>query len=145
MIATDELLLASPAARPCTHVRANHQHGTRQAYEEDRCRCRSCSQAHSDYARHRYRQLAYGRWQPFADPAEARAHVEALMRAGLSWRTVAHRAGLDDETVKALMYGRDGSPVPRIRTSTATKLLAVKAGRRRMPRPPDLLSTEAIT
>lgn len=145
MTLDDELLLDTPASRPCHHPRANHQHGTYGAYKSDRCRCRPCVEAKSAYDTGRYRQIAYGRWQAFADPEPVRAHVQDLIRAGLSWRTVAHRAELDDQTVKDLLYGRNGIPVKRVRNRTARQLLAVKAGRRRTPQPPDLLTTEADT
>lgn len=143
MTAADELLLDTPATRPCTHRRVYHEHGTIGRYNSDRCRCRPCAEAKSTYVRGRARSIAYGRWQAFADPGEARAHVKHLMRAGLSWKTVAERAGLSEPTVHALLYGREDRPVRRIRAETERKLLAVQAGRRRMPQPPDLLTTEA--
>jgi hypothetical protein len=146
MTAADELMLDTPAARPCPHPRANHQHGTYGAYKSDRCRCRPCVEAKSVYERDRYRQIAYGRWQAYADAAEVRAHVEALMRAGLGWRSVASRADVHHATVKRLLYGDETTdgPASRVRTRTARKLLAVQAGRRRTPQPPDLLTTEAV-
>jgi hypothetical protein len=142
----DELLLDTPATRPCTHPRAKHQHGTYMAYKSDRCRCRACAEAKGVYERDRYRRIAYGRWQAYADATEVRAHVEALMRAGMGWRSVAARADVHHETVKRLLYGNETTdgPATRVRNSTARKLLAVQADRRRTPPAPDLL-TEATT
>jgi hypothetical protein len=139
----DELLLDTPATRPCTHRRVHHEHGDIGRYNEDGCRCLPCREAKSAYATNRHRQIAYGRWSAFADAAPVREHVQELMRAGLSWKTVAERTDLSEETVKALLYGRNGAPVTRVRNHTATQLLAVKAGRRRTPQPEDLLNMEA--
>jgi len=146
MTVAGELLLDTPAARPCHHPRAKHQHGTYGAYKSDRCRCRPCSEANSAYWRNRSRQIAYGRWCAYADAEEAREHVRRLMTKGLGWRTVASRALVSASTVERLLYGQPSKGIPpsvRIRTSTERKLLAVQAGRRRMPQPPDLLTTEA--
>jgi AraC-like DNA-binding protein len=143
LTAADELMLDTPPTRPCTHRRVHHGHGTRGRYAQDGCRCLRCRLAAAAYQADRDQAIAYGRWQAFADAAEPRRHVRTLMRAGLSWKTVAERAGLSEETVKALLYGRNGKKVTRIRTRTARKLLAVQAGRRRTPQPPDLLTTEA--
>jgi len=143
--AADELLLDTPATRPCTHRRVRHEHGTRGRAVQDGCKCLPCREASAGYQAARTRAIAYGTWQAFADAAPVREHVQDLMRAGLSWKTVAARAGLSEETVKSLLYGRNGAPVTRVRNSTARQLLAVQAGRRRMPHAPDLLTTEADT
>jgi AraC-like DNA-binding protein len=144
--AAAELLLDTPASRPCTH-RTEHRHGTLVRYAQDRCRCLPCREAAAAYARARREALKHGSWTAYIDAGPARDHVRELMRAGLSWKTVAERAGLNRCTVERILYGGppDWAPQKRIREETARKLLAVKAGRRRMPQAPDLLTTEADT
>jgi len=145
-VADELLLLDTPATRPCTHRRVQHEHGTEGRYSQDGCHCAACRAAHAVYEAEHPPTAGHGRWSAFADPTEARVHVEQLMRAtGLGWKAVAERADLSEQTVKALLYGRDGKKVKRIRSSTERKLLAVQAGRRRSPQPPDLLTTEADT
>lgn len=139
----DELLLDTPATRPCTHRRVKHEHGTRGRALQDGCKCLPCRAASAEYQATRARAIAYGTWQAFADAGPVRTHVQGLMRWGLSWKTVAKRAELSEETVKALLYGRSGVPVTRVRNSTARQLLAVQAGRRPTPHP-DLLPLEAV-
>jgi len=139
----DELLLDTPATRPCTHRRARHEHGTEGRYSQDGCKCLPCRTAHAEYQGEHPATAGHGGWLAYADAAPVREHVQDLMRVGLSWKTVAARADLSEETVKALLYGRSGTPVTRVRVRTARQLLAVQAGRRRMPHPPDLLTTEA--
>ena len=86
-----------------------------------------------------------GRWAFYIDPGEARDHVRALMRAGLSWKHVAERAGLNQQTVERILYGGPPLWVPqkRIREETARKLLAVSYGRQRAAvENPDLFTKE---
>jgi hypothetical protein len=145
LTATDEqLLLATPAARPCTHRRVRHEHGTEGRYARDGCRCLPCRSAHERYRAAHPAVAVHGRWLAFADAGPVRAHVHDLMRGGLSWQAVAHRAGLSRATVKTLIFGRNGAPVVRVRARTARLLLAVEAGRHRTPQRPDLLTMEAI-
>ena len=143
----EQLLLDSPAARPCHHTRVHHQHGTRQAYNQDGCRCLPCAEAASNYSDHRRRQMAYGRWAAFADGDPVREHIHNLMRAeGIGWKSVAARAGLSEPTLQRLLYGdhnTGGKPAVRVRQRTADKLLALSPRRARMPETPDLLTKES--
>lgn len=129
MTAADEqLLLDTPAARPCPHPRVNHQHGTPAAYHSDRCRCRPCVEANSAYTKHRNREIAYGRWNAWMDAGPVREHVRQLMGDGLTWRAIAERAHLSHSTVKQLLYGRPSKGEPpsvRVRRKTWTSLLGV--------------------
>ena len=135
MTAADELLLDTPATRPCTHRRV-HQHGTLQRYRQDRCRCLACRKANADYHRHRRREIGYGRWSAFVDAEPARAHVLDLMVAGTGWRSIAELAGLSETTVQRLLYGIPGQPpAVRILRRTADALLDLGIGRRRPTRP----------
>lgn len=140
-----ELLLDTPATRPCTHRRVRHEHGSEGRYSQDGCKCLPCRTAHAEYQAAHPAGAGHGGHLAYEDAGPVRQHVQDLMRVGLSWKTVATRAHLSEETVKALLYGRNGTPVTRVRARTARQLLAVQAGRRRTPHPPDLLTTEATT
>jgi lambda repressor-like predicted transcriptional regulator len=126
--AVEPLLLDSPPAMPCLHKRVQHQHGTMSAYALDRCRCAPCREAKSTYEKHRKRQIAYGRWNAWVDAQPARAHVlDRIERTGISWRLLAHRAGLSEDTMERLLYGIPTRRIPRsrrIRRDTANKLVS---------------------
>lgn len=134
---TEQLMQETPAARPCLHQKANHQHGTINAYRQDRCRCAPCRRANSDYE-HDRRTAAqpYGRWSAWLDARPVRAHVEDVMRiTGVGWRSIAARAGLRSITVRRLLYGVDGGePATRLTRRTAEKLYAIPAGSKSAPR-----------
>lgn len=104
-------------------------HGTRAKYAVDRCRCEPCKAANRAAENHRYRQQAYGRWQPYVDAEPARAHVRKLMDYGIGWQRIARLAGVSTGALSKLLYGdsqRNLAPSKRIRPETATKLLAVQ-------------------
>lgn len=104
-------------------------HGTRAKYVVERCRCEPCRAANRDAENERYRQQAYGRWQPFVDARPARAHVRMLMDYGLGWKRIAAMAGVSCGAVEKLLYGaahRGMGPSKRVRPATAEKLLALK-------------------
>jgi hypothetical protein len=85
---------------------------------------------HRDYARSRARQIAYGRWQPWAETADpVREHVRRLRQAGASYRAVARAAGVSPMTVCRLGRGdpADGRAT-RIHASHVRRLLAVTPG-----------------
>jgi len=85
---------------------------------------------HRDYVRSRARQIAYGRWQPWAETADpVRQHVRLLQRAGGSYRAVARAAGVSPTTVCRLC--RDDPPrglPPACTRLTPRRLLAVTPG-----------------
>ena len=85
---------------------------------------------HRDYVRSRARQIAYGRWQPWAETADpVREHVRRLRRAGASYRVVARAAGVSPMTACRLC--RDDPPrgrVARVHAAHARRLLAVTPG-----------------
>ncbi len=88
----------------------------------------SGSGAHREYDRWRARQMAYGRWEPWADAGPVRAHVRELRQAGASHEAIAQAAGVAAMTVYRLLHGEParGRPVPgRIRAAHAERLLAV--------------------
>src|SRR5580704_10641412 len=100
-------------------------HGTPTMYSHGRCRCVPCRQAASTAARHRYRMIAYGQWEPFTDATPVREHVRSLQAQGLGWQRIAELAGVAAPTVSSLLYGRAGRPpTGKVRTATAEALLA---------------------
>lgn len=141
----EELLLDSPAARPCTHTRARHEHGTVDAYSADKCRCAPCTAANTAYTSNRRRQIAYGRWQAYVDAVPVRAHLERLLQQGIGWRAIAERAHVSNDTVRRILYGyprRNIPPSNRVTARTAAALLAVTSGRVRATETPHLLTKE---
>src|ERR1022692_4344753 len=72
------------------------------------------SPAHREYVRWRAREIAYGRWNPWAAAAPVREHVRLLRRAGASDRAIAQAAGVSAMTVYRLRHGEPakGRPVP---------------------------------
>lgn len=84
--------------------------------------------AHADYVRWRARQIAYGRWEPWADAGPARQHVRVLRAGGASYQAIGHAAGVGAMTVHHLLNGcrATGEPAPdRISAVCSRRLLAV--------------------
>lgn len=111
------------------------QHGTRAKYVNEKCRCEPCTKANTDAENNRYRQQAYGRWQPYVDAEPARAHVCILMDYGYGWKRIADMAGVSRITVNKLLYGarhRGMQPSKSVRPETAAKLLAVQPNGERL-------------
>lgn len=114
--------------RDCQHTRVNHEHGTRQAYVADRCRCEPCRQANTIAARERTTAIAYGTWTGLVDAGPARAHVNNLRAAGLSLKHLASLSGVARGTLDALVYGepsRQAPPTAKVHARTEQRLLAV--------------------
>jgi len=86
-------------------------------------RCR-----HRDYCRGRARQIAYGRWRPWADAAPVCEHLRLIRAGGASYQTIARAAGVSPMTVHRLLDTRpaskNGAP-ERVRIATAERMLAV--------------------
>jgi len=81
--------------------------------------------SHRDYVRWRSRQIAYGRWQPWADAAEVRAHLQMLRQAGGSDRAIARAAGVSPMTVHRIQPSADRAAAVRVRAALVGRLLAV--------------------
>jgi hypothetical protein len=79
--------------------------------------------AQRGYYRNRARQVAHGTWQPWADPAPVRDHVQNLLKTG-TYEAVAKTANLGQMTVWEVAHGAR----PAIKTNTASALLAVTPG-----------------
>jgi DNA-binding CsgD family transcriptional regulator len=93
-----------------------------------RARLRSGRRRHRDYCRRRSRQIAYGRWQPWADATPVRAHLRTLRAGGASYEAIARAAGVSPATVHRLLH-RDrlskAGASGRVRSAPAMRLLAV--------------------
>ncbi|WP_062077741.1 hypothetical protein [Demequina globuliformis] len=117
----------------CDHKRVTHMHGTQASYTLDKCRCALCTMAAVMAERLRREHRAQARWgvreAPYVDATPAVAHVRTLMAAGLGWKKIARRAGIDPSTVYPLLYGRadrnGGKPRTKCRPATRDALLAV--------------------
>jgi len=109
--------------KPCLHKLARHEHGTRNCYSLDRCRCYACSYAVSVYNQ----QLLTGQIRDFYTEAEPiRRYVLWLMEDGqLGRRRIAALAGVPETCVSNLVWGKRGRPVERMKSENARKLLAV--------------------
>jgi hypothetical protein len=90
--------------------------------------------SHGEYVRWRAREIAYGRWVPWADADVVRRHVERLRVAGVSYDAIASVAGVSPMTVHRLHRGRPHAgewrrsgpqPTARVSAATAQRLLAV--------------------
>lgn len=84
--------------------------------------------SHAAYVRWRRRQIAYRRWQPWADPAPVRDHVRELRRHGASYQAIAQAAGVSQTTVHRLLHGSarcGGQLAHRMHAAPASRLLAV--------------------
>ncbi|MBT9255409.1 hypothetical protein KMZ30_07460 [Phycicoccus sp. KQZ13P-1] len=86
----------------------------------------------TEWQRQMRRAKAYGRWQPFVDPAPAVEHVHALRNAyGLSYDAVAALSGLPTVTFDRVVFPALG--VQKIRRETAEKILAARFDLDRLP------------
>ena len=61
--------------------------------------------AHREYTRWRAGQIAYGRWEPWADAGPVRDHVRRLRQGGASYSAIASAAGVSAMTVHHLVNG----------------------------------------
>jgi hypothetical protein len=100
-------------------------------YRLDGCRCDVCAKARAAYDRRRQMMMTAGTWQPFTDLATVQEHVRALSDIGMGQRQVAALAGVERKTVRDIASGirhdpgRGNPPMTKVRTETATKILAV--------------------
>lgn len=93
--------------------------------------CSEGPRSRQNYARWRARQIAYGRWEPWAQAAPVRAHVQALQQGGASIRAIGRAAGVSPMTVHRLLRGepaRCPAAPHRMRAGEARRLLAVTPG-----------------
>lgn len=121
---------SSGVRRDCRHKRVHHEHGTRNAYVLDKCRCRACRDGNTQASRDRDRAQLYGRYEsPYMDAEPVREHVEQLRSVGMGLKTIAARADVSNSTLGNLIYGRNGrttGPSRQVRRHVAARVLAVK-------------------
>lgn len=99
-------------------------HGTPSGRKYHKCRCPDCMRAGYDYDNQRRRQVAYGRWTPWGDTEQVRAHIALLRSHGWSYRAVADAARCTPRIVQEV--ARD--PGRRVRADVARRILAVTPG-----------------
>lgn len=110
-----------------TDTRTLPDHGSYARYTIHACRCDDCREASNAYNRDRDRQIAYGRWRPFADAAPVRAHLKLLAAAGIGPSRIPGLAGVPVIAVTRLLYRNP--PILRIKTATAEAILALRPDR----------------
>lgn len=101
---------------------ARHSHGTRLRYMAG-CRCTPCRAANSRYECHRRAARLRGEWAGLVDAAPVRAHLLALSKKGVGYKSVAAAC---DVAKTILMEVRSGRRL-KVRATTARKVLAVDA------------------
>lgn len=103
------------------------EHGTVSRYKAG-CRCPECAEANTEYQREYKRRRRTGRpTTNLVDAAPVRAHVRALMAAGMTRQEIAARANATDP-LRHLLYGKPSQgypPARRINAITARRILAI--------------------
>lgn len=117
--------------KPCAHVRADHQHGTRACYVLDRCRCLPCSKGNAVAETARERAKVYGRYDKYVSAARSRTHVLHLMDQGMGLKRIVAVSEVSQGLLWKLVYGKrrpDGTQVStkRVLRTTEDKILAVR-------------------
>lgn len=92
------------------------------------CRCGPCKEAKSRYNKRQSLLMATGRALT-VDAAPVAAHIDALFAAGAGWTQLAAVTACSQATLSNIRRRR----MPRIRRSTAVKILAVQPGDARPP------------
>ena len=82
-------------------------HGTYRGYRTYQCRQHCCLQARRTYEREKRRAQAEGRWNPWGDTQQARAHLQVLRSRGWSTHALAQRTGHDATTLRAMLSNPD--------------------------------------
>jgi hypothetical protein len=112
-----------------TATRPLPPHGSLSRAQAHHCKCGPCRERAAEYARDRYRLIAYGRWQPYVDAEPVRQHVRMLMSHSIGWQRVCALSGVSNGGMSRLLYGdysRGNGPSKRVRTVTADRVLAIK-------------------
>ena len=121
---------SSGTRRDCQCKTVHHEHGTLKAYKIDGCHCRPCRDANSADKLTSNRQKAYGTFDRARVPAQpVRDHINLLIAAGISDRTISDAAGVSRTTIRAIMRGRNerGGQINKSTTkAVAAAILALK-------------------
>lgn len=106
-----------------------HEHASAAHYKHCRCRCWPCRRATLEQEAVRVKARAYGR-QRMVDAGPTRAHLLALMKAGMGWPRIVEMSGVEATIVRRIVWGkrRNGRReiAQRVTRETAGALLAVK-------------------
>ncbi|MGW8430912.1 hypothetical protein ACWGJ9_07280 [Curtobacterium citreum] len=115
----------------------DHKHGgTVTCYNNHRCRCAACREAHRGRARQVRRDIAYGRHsiRELVDASPVRQHIRRLGAFGIGVRQLGEISGVSPKAMNNLLYGATGQNHPRHgilpkRTGAdiARRVLAVRA------------------
>lgn len=108
----------SGVRRDCVCLRAQHQHGTRDAYNRDECRCTPCTADNARRQRQYDRRRAHLTWQGktmWTTPIGTQRRLQALAADGWPLPVIAGRL---DRTAEA---------VSQIRKTTQRRILAATA------------------
>lgn len=93
------------------------------------CRCETCRTDRSRDLALISKLRRSGKWEPWVDAQQVRAHVNGLITVGATAESVARAAAVSPRTVQFLLAGRpDTGVMQRMRTGTARKILAVTIG-----------------
>lgn len=110
--------------RDCRCSRAQHRHGTRDAYNRDQCRCPPCTAANAAAARrHRlcHAQQAWNGTSAWVPAIGTRRRLQALTAAGWSTRQLADRMGVTSNAIAQLR----NTSQHRVLTTTADNVTAL--------------------
>lgn len=119
---------ADEDVRDCLHNGRPHRHGTRAAYQADRCRCHRCRRANRRAEALRTRAIVMGRWEPYVDARETREHLQLLRKTGVGIDRIVTLSGVPRSTVRRLLAPvdlTDSDRPRRIRPEVARRLLDV--------------------
>jgi hypothetical protein len=106
------MTVAPPVKRDCVCPKAQHAHGTVQAYVMDRCRCADCRAANALRKSKSHRRIAYGRKAPASVPGiGTRRRLQALATKGWSLRYISQLMGVSLDRAWQLAVGMDGENV----------------------------------
>lgn len=118
---------APEVIRECACKTVKHEHGTRNAYLTDKCRCLPCKEAHRVANNHNRRMTAYGHSRTFmVDAKPAQKHVKNLLRRGWGVENIAKNSGVSKSTISRLLYGepaKNAPPPVMVLASTSDSIL----------------------
>lgn len=116
--------------RDCQCPRTRHQHGDRNAYVVDKCRCNLCRAANRAAENQRAKDKAYGRYNPGrVDATPVREHLLMLREYGIGIKQTAQLAGVSNATLGKIIYGDPANnvkPRKRVATHVADRVLAIQ-------------------
>ncbi len=110
--------MSTPGLKPCLHTRTHHEHGTRNAYTLDGCRCPACGLARSLYQEHLHHRRMNGQ-SDYVDAAPARTRLAELRAAGIGTRRIAAVTGVSRSALSDLASGT----YPHVHRSTAQRIM----------------------